>query len=976
MSVNVGEIRINLTAGTADFEAKFNSVKAQLAAAGISLNTTGKSVDGLTSRLGQLGSHGVSNVQATSASLRLLEGGLTNNLRAAERFLATTAGFGPILQKAFPVVGGLAFIGVLGQMAEHVAKLKAAFDKLREAPQRITEAFRGINDPLRVTNDELRVTNDRLANDIAKLQGKPQNGLKLALDEARLAADKLGESLHKDLEDLQKVFKEKDNNVGWFGKLTGTAGSDDLQDRAKTLEKDIGTITDRGSDRIRAASTETEKHNAQLKMAADLQARYRQELQWTGDELQRVQINENRYTMYSDALKTGDKQMLGVYNQQGWNQIPDQSYRLNTLTGYRRNINEQADFVPLENQKGAQEGQKALLDTALKPEIPLKTDPYSEMVDALKAKVSGVAAELKAALSSVASNPVAAEMAKGFAEASKQVDTLNKRLAETARAELAAQKEAGRITPAQYAAGLKDIQANPPKATLGQIAGLTGPEDQVAAMQALIKTHEELAKRDKDLARDGAELAEGMAKEKSATEAKTRSIQEQIAATVKLMAAQRAELAGGPAPDERGQTAIKIEEIKSKTDWTDPTAAKEATAEIALLELQGKEKMMLEALKLTKNEQLDQIKDQINLLQLADSEIKKYGGDATAVESALLVLEKQRLEVQDKAIDAQGTAMQGMQSFFREMANNTVSAAQEVHDLFKEAFSGFNNEIAKAITGKKPNFAGVFEGLAQNTAKWGLSTLEHKGTTMIKAAGDKDPNSMMGRLSKMLGLDKKDGKPDGTQGNAFYVKVLPQGASGSSQQASGAPTPGGDVNLTSDDLAGLNSVDSDWDNSELAELQNGGAGDSTGIGENFGAGNIFGDGGSQLTGLFQSIFGNISGGGGGGFLSSLLGSLFGGFRAEGGDVDAGDAYVVGEKGPELWTPPEAGGSITPNGKGAGAGGGGNVYYSVDARGANAADVDMRMQRALIAVHGSAVRTSVAMQREARTRLPRNKFLVS
>lgn len=72
--------------------------------------------------------------------------------------------------------------------------------------------------------------------------------------------------------------------------------------------------------------------------------------------------------------------------------------------------------------------------------------------------------------------------------------------------------------------------------------------------------------------------------------------------------------------------------------------------------------------------------------------------------------------------------------------------------------------------------------------------------------------------------------------------------------------------------------------------------------------------------LFKLLgFGNADGG----FLG--LGKLFGGARADGGPVSAGKSYLVGERGPELFTP-GASGFITPNG------GGGNVI-NIDARGA-------------------------------------------
>lgn len=47
---------------------------------------------------------------------------------------------------------------------------------------------------------------------------------------------------------------------------------------------------------------------------------------------------------------------------------------------------------------------------------------------------------------------------------------------------------------------------------------------------------------------------------------------------------------------------------------------------------------------------------------------------------------------------------------------------------------------------------------------------------------------------------------------------------------------------------------------------------------------------------------------------SFLANVFGGFRAHGGPVSAGTSYVVGERGPELFTP-SASGQITPNGGG-------------------------------------------------------------
>jgi hypothetical protein len=53
--------------------------------------------------------------------------------------------------------------------------------------------------------------------------------------------------------------------------------------------------------------------------------------------------------------------------------------------------------------------------------------------------------------------------------------------------------------------------------------------------------------------------------------------------------------------------------------------------------------------------------------------------------------------------------------------------------------------------------------------------------------------------------------------------------------------------------------------------------------------------------------------------SGIVGAIMGGFKAGGGSVEAGKTYVVGEKGPELFTAP-SNGKIVPNDKM----GGGNV----------------------------------------------------
>lgn len=78
----------------------------------------------------------------------------------------------------------------------------------------------------------------------------------------------------------------------------------------------------------------------------------------------------------------------------------------------------------------------------------------------------------------------------------------------------------------------------------------------------------------------------------------------------------------------------------------------------------------------------------------------------------------------------------------------------------------------------------------------------------------------------------------------------------------------------------------------------------------------------------------------GGFLKGLVGSLFGGFRASGGPVSAGKAYMVGEQGPEMIVP-GASGTVIPNHNLNAANSNSSSYapsYQIDARGADQAEV--------------------------------------
>jgi len=103
----------------------------------------------------------------------------------------------------------------------------------------------------------------------------------------------------------------------------------------------------------------------------------------------------------------------------------------------------------------------------------------------------------------------------------------------------------------------------------------------------------------------------------------------------------------------------------------------------------------------------------------------------------------------------------------------------------------------------------------------------------------------------------------------------------------------------------------------------------------------------------NSLLGGLAGNDGVGVFSKL----FGGGRAKGGTVMGGTSYMVGERGPELYTPGRSG-SIAPNSS---MGGGANVVVNVDASGTNA-EGDGRQANQLGAALGAAVQAELIKQK--------------
>ncbi|HET9087134.1 MAG TPA: hypothetical protein VFN53_06415 [Acidobacteriaceae bacterium] len=195
----------------------------------------------LAKRLGQTskeaGHATVSSMQASSAALRALHGGFENNIRAGERFLSTLPGVGNALRAAFPLIG---ITAVGGAIFEAGKKLYDMGKKAEEAGGKIRNAFNKLHYSAQQSNDELVLSTDRIRDQIAVLNGKPHNGLKDALDEAKVSADKLYLSLEKDNNSIASLLEK--NSVGIFGGFVGKKETGPAADLVKSTFANIATL--------------------------------------------------------------------------------------------------------------------------------------------------------------------------------------------------------------------------------------------------------------------------------------------------------------------------------------------------------------------------------------------------------------------------------------------------------------------------------------------------------------------------------------------------------------------------------------------------------------------------------------------------------------------------------------------------------------------------------------------------------------
>ena len=306
----------------------------------LNLNSTGYSAEmtkaqrqmqSFASATAAMGHGTVSQMQAASAAIRVLEGGMTGNIRAAERFIATIPGVGKALQAAFPLVGGIALAGVFVRIGEEAAK---AIQKVQQAPQVISNSFREMNLSAETTIDTLNLSTAKMQEQIALLSGKRPNTLAEDLAEASLAADKLATSLDNDNRKIAEMLKA--NGLSALSGFLGKAGTADVAGSVNYFDQHMSDLGARHQHAVRSGDTAG---------AADLQR----------------QLDDMR----TAALSYANSQIGQRQQSQGPGAL-NQDANLAVLTGFRNTLVDQGDQEQAEASNKAAAAQLKKLDDAKK----------------------------------------------------------------------------------------------------------------------------------------------------------------------------------------------------------------------------------------------------------------------------------------------------------------------------------------------------------------------------------------------------------------------------------------------------------------------------------------------------------------------------------------------------------------------------------------------------------------------------------
>ena len=321
MAQAAGEVKIILAVDGASYSAALDKAKAQL-----------KQLEGA---VGDAGKKTRAEMTEAKASIGLLGEEFGVHLpRHVRSFVAQLPGVAAAMSAAF---SGAAILAIGMALYETGKKVYEFIQKTEEAARKNAEAWRAIQSPIEAANDELAVTNDKLENAIAKLEHKPQNGMKEAIDEAILSADKLGEKLDADQQKIMEALKAQ--QVGFMGQAVGKAGTADITERGQALQQALEEADIEGRERLKGLhdqkATQDQIDAATREINSNRKKLIDDQLTWVTGEIATAKGLQKAWSAMGPAQQIYATTMGGV----------NPADRLALLTRYKGTLGAESDFI-------------------------------------------------------------------------------------------------------------------------------------------------------------------------------------------------------------------------------------------------------------------------------------------------------------------------------------------------------------------------------------------------------------------------------------------------------------------------------------------------------------------------------------------------------------------------------------------------------------------------------------------------------
>ncbi|AEU36181.1 phage tail tape measure C-terminal domain-containing protein [Granulicella mallensis] len=691
----------------------------------------------------------VSDRAKASASIRALSG--TGSIRAAESFASSIPLLSKAFDVAFPIVGAVAFTA---EIVRGVEALHQMYETAVKLPDALKDGFESLNAPIETNVDGLRKANDELEITIAKLEHKPVNTLALALDEARINADRLAESSDKAAANVKKLLAENSAGLGAFaltGQISTGPVSDEVNKRMtdiRNMQRDNRDATRSGTDTPEAATARIAKITAALKDLSAWAKQSRTDIQsfdTGGKNSANINILSGVQDFADNTLDEQSQQNRNTADQQQEKQLQDAQKRRQEAQEATRQASE-AQRKAMEAQRQQWQGQDDSRKDSGNDSAVIEVNTWDRRLAGLQ---QGSAQYL------YAQNELTAKLREArtqAAEAQKQAAAKAlKDQSDSWDLDHDSWTQAGHRT-AQDEADYWSIRVL--EAQQGSANYKAAYDKYTAAINASQREAEEAAKARSKASLEQGSQSTGYAEAVLGIQRQTGQISNQDAAT------QQANI---HAEQYRQQIAALNDELGRQTGL-DPNSAATVNAQAAVAKAQ------------------------------ADRQV----------------------QIMQDAAQTAGASWQGaLKNANALWVQDSEDSAKQVVALYQQAISGLNDNLSNLMVGDKTNWSGMFRGIGKSLANDSLKQIE---APVLGALGLSKPDgTATNPINVRIVGQSVGGAASGPFGNLFSGKV-PGGAGSSSggifaslfhrsakvasPGASADSTDGDDVESPDDDGAG------------------------------------------------------------------------------------------------------------------------------------------------------------------------------